>query len=174
MRRSTLAGKQTEDGDSIEHRVSVLEGGKPIFSEDLALASNTLPTDTTYYGDQRHFHVYEPTEEEIAARRKNLNLDAPLHDHFDSKKEIRNRGAGYMQFSSNEDERKKQMEALQQERLATEAERDKRDVEGDIASQREKEAQQRRQLIEEKRRKLLEKRKATDEQSDASKRQRAQ
>lgn len=172
MRKSTLAGRQTEDGDIVEHRKSVLEGGKPIFSEDLALASNTLPTDTTYYGDQRHFHVYEPTEEEIAARRKKLNLDAPLEEHFDSKKEIRNRGAGYMQFSADEEVRKKQMEELKNERTVTEAEREKKDLEGDIASQREKEAQQRRQLIEEKRRKLLEKRKVADEQKEVEKRAR--
>lgn len=168
-----MAGKQTEDGDSIEHRKSVLEGGKPIFSEDLSLASSTMPTETTYYGDQRHFHVYEPTAEEIAARRKNLNLDAPLHEHFDSKKEIRNRGAGYMQFSADEEERRKQMEALKNERSVTEAEREKRELEGDIADRRDREAQQRRQLIEEKRKKLLEKRKAADEQKEVDKRQRA-
>lgn len=172
VRRSTLAGKLTEDGDNIEHRRSLLEGGKAIFSEDLALASNTLPSDTTYYGDQRHFHVYEPTEEEIATRRKNLNLDAPLAEHFDSKKEIRNRGAGYMQFSADEETRRKQMEELKNERLITEAVREQREVEGDIASQREKEAQQRKQLIEEKRRKILEKRKLADEQKQSDKRSR--
>lgn len=172
VRRSTLSGVHTEEGDNIVHRASVLEGGKAIFSEDLALASNTMPTETTYYGDQRHFHVYEPTPEEIAARRKHLNFDAPLEGHFDSKKEIRNRGAGYMQFSADEEERKKQMDALKNERLATELERQKRDVEGDIASQRQREAQQRRQLIEEKRKKLLEKRKSADEQKIVEKRPR--
>lgn len=157
---------------SEEPRQSVLEGGRPIFSEDISLASSSnlyapmgehAETDRhTYYGDQTYFHVYQPSAEEIAARRKNLNLDAPLAVHFDSKKEIRNRGAGFMQFSKDEEERQRQMEQLRQERTHTEAERAKNEALGDASKRREAELEARRKLVEEKRRQVLEKRKAAE------------
>jgi hypothetical protein len=159
VRRSQLAAEPTE-------RVSVMDGGTPLFSNDIKLASSSWhPADNqhTYYGDQREFHVYEPSAEELEARRARLNLDIPLNKHFDSTAEIRNRGAGFMQLSADEEERKKQMEALKNEREETERKRAELQIKGDAAMKREKELDERRRLIEEKKLKILERRRAAQQ-----------
>ncbi|CAD6567202.1 MAG: hypothetical protein CYPHOPRED_001479 [Cyphobasidiales sp. Tagirdzhanova-0007] len=170
VRKSTLAAQR-------EERQSVMDGGVPIFSDDIKLASASWhPADNqnTYYGEQREFHVYQPSEEEILARRKALNLDAPLAAHFDSTKEIRNRGAGFIQLSGDEETRKKQMEQLMSERESTERAREKIDKEGDAIARRDKELLERKRLIEDKKRKLLEKRRASELESENAKKKKVE
>ena len=164
VRKSQLAKEAAE-----APRGSVIDDGAlPFYSTDIHLASQSLPSQNTntYYGDQREFHVYEPTPEEIAERRKKLNLDAPLNAHFDSTKEVRNRGAGFIQLSGDEETRRKQMEELMSERKETEIEREKREVEGDAQTRRNKEVEERKRLVEEKKRQILEKRKAAEAARD--------
>ena len=165
VRKSALAAQP-------EERQSVMDGGVPLFSDDIKLASASWhPADNqhTYYGDQREFHVYQPSEEEMLARRKALNLDAPLAAHFDATKEIRNRGAGFIQLSGDEETRRQQMEQLKGERETTERQREKSDKEGNAVTRREKELQDRQKLIEEKKRMVLEKRKASELERESAK-----
>lgn len=149
------------------------DGAAPFYSNDISIASQSLPSqnNNTYYGDQRTFHVYEPSAEEIVERRKKLNLDAPLNAHFDGTKEVRNRGAGFIQLSGDEETRRRQMQELANERQETEQERAKVQEVGDAQARRDKELQDRKMLIEEKKRQILEKRKAAEAaREDAAKR----
>jgi len=114
------------------------------------------------YGDQTNFPVYAPDPAILAQRAATLAAaqNAPLVDHYDSTRETtRQRGAGFYQFSGNEEERNKQMEGLEREREETERKRKEREEEGDrVRNVRKQEKEDRRKLIEDKRRELQEKR----------------
>jgi Domain of unknown function (DUF4078) len=121
--------------------------------------------------------VYEPTAERIAAiNKKEAEMDAPLAAHYDAAKEVRAKGAGFYQFSADEETRKKQMDDLQKARVDTEKAREEAgamdlrpgEVEGmrdgdastgSVASRamekRKREIEERRKLIEAKRRKVV-------------------
>lgn len=123
-----------------------------------------------------HFPVYEPTAERIAAiNKKEAELDAPLAAHYDASKEVRAKGAGFYQFSADEETRKKQMDDLQKARVDTEKAREEAGAmdlrpgevegmrEGDASTgtvasrameKRKREIEERRKLIEAKRRKV--------------------
>ncbi|GAA5972038.1 hypothetical protein JCM11641_002466 [Rhodosporidiobolus odoratus] len=114
------------------------------------------------YGDQTSFPVYAPDPAVLAQRAATLAAAAaaPLVSHYDSTQENRTRGAGFYQFSGNEDERAAQMEALQKERAETERKRAEREQEGDLVKKgRAREKEERKRKIEEKRREMDEKRK---------------
>ncbi|GAA6060357.1 hypothetical protein JCM10212_004541 [Sporobolomyces blumeae] len=119
-------------------------------------ASNIL------YGDQTSFPVYEPDPAILAQRAATLAAAqaAPLVDHYDSQRETtRQRGAGFYQFSGNEDERQRQMQELQRERDETERKRREREEEGDrVRKVRRDEKDERKRMIEDKRREIEEKR----------------
>lgn len=170
VRKSQLAREEAE-----RPRGSVIDDGAlPYYSTDISLASHehagigSLPEkgerQNVYYGDQREFGVYTATEEELAERRKRFQLDNPLNLHFDSTKEVRNRGAGYMQLSGDEETRKRQMDELRSLRDETEQKREAREAEGapDPEARRQKELADRRRLVEEKKKQILEKRKAPE------------
>lgn len=75
------------------------------------------------HGPSTSFPVYRPdpsrhTQSSIGGYKR----EAP--DHFDARSEKRYRGAGFYQFSQDETVRERQMEELQQERTATERERE--------------------------------------------------
>lgn len=96
----------------------------------------------------------------------------PLSQHYDASREVRAKGAGYYQFSLDEEVRKKQMEELRQEREETERTRQEHgavdlkagEVEGMQADastirsraieKRKKDIEERRKAVEAKRRKL--------------------
>lgn len=68
-----------------------------------------------------HFPVYEPSTErvaEIAAEYAEENN--PLNLHYDASQEVRAKGAGFYQFSGDEETRKQQMEELRLAREETE------------------------------------------------------
>jgi N-acetylmuramoyl-L-alanine amidase len=122
----------------------------------------SLHSQNVYYGDQTQFPVYEPDPEVLARRAATLAAAAaaPLVSHYDSTQENRTRGAGFYQFSGNEEERKAQMEALQRERDETERKRREKEELGDVVKRdREREKEERKRKIEEKRREMEEKRK---------------
>ncbi|KAI0090168.1 hypothetical protein BDY19DRAFT_888372 [Irpex rosettiformis] len=68
-----------------------------------------------------HFPTYEPSEERKAAIQAQLEEEEnPLNLHYDASREVRAKGAGFYQFSGDEETRGKQMKELKQARLETE------------------------------------------------------
>ena len=96
------------------------------------------------------FNPDEPIAQQMAelAAKRDKSLTPPPDVHFDSSKEIRQKGVGFMQFSHDDQERKKQFENLEMERAETErvrAEREKR------LKDRKEEVERRRNAIRERR-----------------------
>lgn len=117
---------------------------------DRFTARPAMPTNIIY-GDTIQTAAFNPDETiaekmaELASKRE----DTPPKDtHFDGSAEIRNKGTGYFRFSQDEEERKKQMEALEQERLETERKRAERDKKKE---DRKREVEERRKALKEKR-----------------------
>jgi hypothetical protein len=126
-------------------------------TNDRFTARPNMPTNVIY-GDTIQSAAFNPDEmivdkmADIAAKRDN---DTPPPDeHFDSSKDIRTKGVGFMQFSADAEERKKQMDNLEAERRETEARR----------AEAAKRKEDRRKDVEERRRKILEKR--TEKKTD--------
>jgi Domain of unknown function (DUF4078) len=70
------------------------------------------------------FPVYEPSSERVAAiKAAAAEENNPLNQHYDASHEVRAKGAGFYQFSADEETRKKQMEELRQVRQETETTR---------------------------------------------------
>jgi hypothetical protein len=76
------------------------------------------------------FDLDEPAaaKMEELARKRDQSLTPPPEEHFDGNKEIRNKGTGFFQFSGDAEERKRQMEDLENERLETERIRKEREA----------------------------------------------
>lgn len=98
------------------------------------------------YGDQHSFPVYEPDADVLAAKRAMLAEHEPLIAHFDGTAErTRNKGAGFYQFSLDEEERRRQMDDLKRRRDETEQKReenlgeDEREVQREGVREREEE-----------------------------------
>ncbi|KAH9058380.1 hypothetical protein EDB87DRAFT_1742597 [Lactarius vividus] len=120
------------------------------------------------------FPVYEPSADRVAAiKAAAAEENNPLDKHYDASREVRAKGAGFYQFSAdNEEARKKQMEELRQAREETERTRQERgavdlragEAEGMQADastlqsraieKRKKDLEERRKAVEVKRRKL--------------------
>ena len=68
------------------------------------------------------FNPDEPVAQQMAelAAKRDRSLTPPPDTHFDASKEIRQKGVGFMQFSLDDQERKKQFENLEMERAETE------------------------------------------------------
>ncbi|KAH0143021.1 hypothetical protein KCU82_g15706, partial [Aureobasidium melanogenum] len=99
------------------------------------------------------FNPDEPVAQQMAelAAKRDRSLTPPPDTHFDASKEIRQKGVGFMQFSLDDQERKKQFENLEMERAETErvrAEREKR------IKDRKDEIERRRNAIRQKRGKI--------------------
>ncbi|ORY41182.1 hypothetical protein BCR35DRAFT_311362 [Leucosporidium creatinivorum] len=107
-----------------------------------------------HYGDQHHFPVYTPDPSLLAARRAAVEAQAPLVQHYDSTLENRQRGAGFMAFSKDEEEREAQMMALREERKETERKRKEVESGGGVMGERERERETRKRKVEEKRKEL--------------------
>jgi len=111
------------------------------------------------YGDAVQSAAFNPDEivadrmADLAAKR-DKELTPPPDMHFDSSKEVRSKGVGFMQFSLDADERQKQMEALKQERTST---MDKRNEKDDMLDDRKRKLEERRRLIREAKDKLMSK-----------------
>ncbi len=70
------------------------------------------------------FPVYEPSTDRVAAiKAAAAEENNPLNQHYDASREVRAKGAGFYQFSDDEEARKKQMEELRQAREETERSR---------------------------------------------------
>jgi len=67
-----------------------------------------------------HFPVYEPDAARVADIEKEFaEENNPLNIHYDASKEVRAKGAGYYQFSADEEIRQRQMEELKNAREET-------------------------------------------------------
>ncbi|EPQ25938.1 uncharacterized protein PFL1_06393 [Pseudozyma flocculosa PF-1] len=78
---------------------------------------------TAIYGPSTSFPVYRPPSPVMAARRSKLEATAHQERHFDADWEVRQRGAAFYRFAKDGDERRRQMQRLQDERDTTEAKR---------------------------------------------------
>lgn len=93
-----------------------------------------LPIQTIYYAQYfyignpvNHFPIYEPSAERVAAiAEAHSEANNPLGVHYDASAEVRAKGAGFYQFSTDEETRKNQMEELKSAREETE--RTRKDV----------------------------------------------
>ncbi|KAK0450131.1 hypothetical protein EV421DRAFT_1307701 [Armillaria borealis] len=120
-----------------------------------------------------HFPIYTPSADRVAEIEKmHAEENNPLGVHYDATSEVRAKGAGFYQFSGDEETRQRQMEELRAAREETQATRQGQgavdaSVEGMVASgtstgdgvgkgveKRKREIEERRRKIEAKRRKL--------------------
>lgn len=109
-------------------------------------------------GDTIQAAAFAPTDDmaarmaELAASRDRPPTPPPAM-HYDASAEVRNRGTGFYKFSkTDEDARRREMEALEAERKETERIRAEREMERE---RRKKELEERRRLISERRSKKL-------------------
>lgn len=126
--------------------------------------------DQVIYNPVNHFPIYQQSEERMAEIEKEFAEDNnPLNVHYDASGEVRAKGAGFYQFSGDEETRKKQMEELKAARDETEKSRKESgavdvlpgEVEGmqekstksRAMEKRKREIEERRKLLEEKRKK---------------------
>ena len=82
---------------------------------------------------------------ELAAKR-DRSVTPPPAEHYDAGREIRTKGVGFYAFSKDEESRKAEMAALEEERAKTEKLRTQREA---LAAKRKLEIEQRRKEIEE-------------------------
>jgi hypothetical protein len=121
-----------------------------------------------------HFPIYEPSTERIAEiAEAHSDANNPLNVHYDASQEVRAKGAGFYQFSGDEETRHQQMEELKSARKETEKKREEtgamdlrsgevigmRDEEATISKsrameKRKRDIEERRKLIEAKRRRV--------------------
>ncbi|KAF8588885.1 hypothetical protein K439DRAFT_1334318 [Ramaria rubella] len=119
------------------------------------------PEDDPYliHGNVNYFPTYEPSAEKIAAVEAAAQEDANPATHYDATGEVRPRGAGFYQFSKDEETRQKQMEDLKRSRTETEKVREEtgaaagKEVRPGL-EKRKREIEERRKAIEAKRRKV--------------------
>lgn len=126
--------------------------------------------DQVIYNPVNHFPIYQQSEERMAEIEKEFAEDNnPLNVHYDASREVRAKGAGFYQFSADEETRKRQMEELKTTREETEKSRKETgavdvlpgEVEGmqekstksRAMEKRKREIEERRKLLEEKRKK---------------------
>ena len=77
------------------------------------------------YGDAIQYEAFNPdapvaVQMEELARKRDKSETPPPGAHFDSTKEVRTKGTGFFQFSGDAEQRKRQMEDLEAERVETE------------------------------------------------------
>lgn len=98
--------------------------GQRDLAGDRFTARPTAPVGVIY-GDTIQHQAFNPDEKvelqmEELAKKRDRSLTPPPDVHFDATREIRQKGTGFFQFSEDAEERKKQMEELERERLETE------------------------------------------------------
>lgn len=125
--------------------------------------------DIVIYNPVNHYPTYKQSEERIAEIAKEFaEENNPLNVHYDATREVRAKGAGFYQFSGDEETRRRQMEELKSVREDTEKSRKESgavdvlpgEVEGmQEASTKSRAMEKRKREIEERRKLLEEKRK---------------
>jgi hypothetical protein len=133
-------------------RANRAEKSKADLASDRFTARPSAPANVIY-GDTIQHQAFDPdaplaAQMEALAKKRDRSLTPPPEEHFDSTREVRDRGTGFYQFSGTEEERRRQMEGLENERKETERAR----------AERRKKLDERRRLVEERRRDVQEKR----------------
>ena len=105
------------------------------------------------YGDTVQADAFNPDSDATdrmatLAAKRDRSLTPPPDMHFDSSKEVRHKGVGYMQFSQDADERRKQMQNLEADRAETERRRADREMR---TTDRKEQVEKRRREIQERR-----------------------
>ncbi|KAI0250259.1 hypothetical protein BJV78DRAFT_1128214 [Lactifluus subvellereus] len=113
------------------------------------------------------FPVYEPSSERVASIKAAASEENnPLNQHYDASREVRAKGAGFYQFSADEETRKKQMEELHQARQETEKTRQELGAvdlkAGEVEGMQEDSNALRSRAMEKRKRELEERRKAVE------------
>jgi len=108
---------------------------------------------TLIYGDTVQAAAFNPDEPIVAqmetlAQKRDRSMTPPEEVHYDANGEIRSKGVGFYSFSKDKEGRRKEMEALEQERAQT----------GKGRKEREGRKEKRKQEIESRRKKIQEKR----------------
>jgi len=120
--------------------------------EERLSARPSMPT-SIIYGDTIQHDAFNP-DQVIAdrmselAKKRDKSATPPPDTHYDATAEVRTKGTGFYTFSKDAEERKREMDALEKERLDTERSRREREEKRD---QRKKEVEERRRLIAEQR-----------------------
>ncbi|TCD63748.1 hypothetical protein EIP91_004999 [Steccherinum ochraceum] len=118
-----------------------------------------------------YFPVYEPSAERVEAiRAEYAEENNPLDLHYDASQEVRAKGAGFYQFSGDEETRKRQMDELRKARDETEQTRQELgavdsapgEVEGMVAGQDSSAGMKKSRAMEKRKRELEERRKMLD------------
>ena len=106
--------------------------------------SNIIRGDTVQH---RAFNPDEPiaVQMEALASKRDKSLTPPPEEHFDGSKEVRSKGTGFFQFSEDGEERRRQMEGLEGERVETE--RARREREGRVEERKRKVEERRREIL---------------------------
>jgi hypothetical protein len=109
------------------------------------------------------FPVYEPSAERVKAVQDELaEANNPLSSHYDASGEVRAKGAGFYQFSGDDETRKKQMEDLRGAREDTKKTREDlgaMDVRpGEVEGMREESGQSTSRALEKRKREIEERR----------------
>ena len=105
------------------------------------------------YGDTIQHEAFHPDTQiadamDSLAQKRDRSLTPPPDAHFDASKEVRNKGTGFFQFSGDAEERRRQMEGLEQERTETEKRRKERQ---DKLGERKRQIEERRRELQAKR-----------------------
>lgn len=135
---------EEEDGDMVEwedefgrtrktsKKEMLREQRQQHFAHQLETRARPAMPDKVIYGDTVQTAAFNPDDDRLQqmeelAKKRDKSATPPPDTHFDATKEIRSKGVGFMQFSLDEDERKKQMENLEKDRLRTESVRRQRE-----------------------------------------------
>ena len=105
-------------------RAARQERGRADMAGDRFTARPSAPSGVIY-GDTIQHQAFNPDmpiamQMEELARKRDKSLTPPPDMHFDASREVRQKGTGFFQFSEDAEERKKQMEGLERERIQTE------------------------------------------------------
>jgi hypothetical protein len=117
--------------------------------EEERLAARPAAPSNIIYGDAVQHSAFNPDQviaDRMAeiAKKRDKSATPPPDTHYDAGAEIRNKGTGFYTFSHDAEGRKKEMDALEKERLETERIRKEKDA---AKEKRLKEIEERRKLI---------------------------
>lgn len=116
---------RTRTGTRLEAaRIARIANARSDLESDRFTARPSAPT-TVIRGDTIQHAAFQPDavvadQMEELARKRDASLTPPPEEYFDGRKEVRNKGTGFFQFSGDAEERRKQMQGLAEERERTE------------------------------------------------------
>ncbi|KAM7204911.1 protein of unknown function (DUF4078) domain containing protein [Naviculisporaceae sp. PSN 640] len=155
IRLVTPAQKKRMEAAVARGQASALEletmSGRPVKAPANLIFGDAVQTEA--------FEARDAVKMEEIARKRDRSATPPPLTHYDASKEVRTRGVGFFNFSKDEEERNKQMEALERERERTvkarEEKKEKEEMRRREIEKRKRELEERRKAIGEKRAKKM-------------------